>query len=326
MDFHIAQVGFFNPVLDGLQQAGVNIDRLLRLSGLDKFQLDDVEHYVPVDAMYTLFDEIQCQEGIDDLVEQFAEKIDLATLSNWGEMVAYTPDVLSALQLATQYSGVTLSHERAGFEINGTTTTYWQRFIDQPAIGRQHADFVSFALAVKGFQLSTGPDWQPLEIHLQSHTAPNLDILLPSASNTKVFLGQSATAIKFPTAMLTMPMLGENAPPQLMADFTNLVTLSTKITHLLDSKQNALSTNIKLIAEMTNTSTRTLQRNLAEEGTSISEVIDQWRFKKALKLLDDPNMRIKDISEQLGYAVVSNFDRTFRRWTNTTPNSYRDRL
>lgn len=326
MDFHITQVGFFKPVLDGLQQAGVSVDRLLRLSDLDKFQLDDVEHYVPVDAMYTLFDEIQRQEGINDLVEQFSEQIDLATLSDWGEMVAYTPDILSALKLATQFSSVVLSHERAGFEINGTTTTYWQRFTDQPAIGREHADFVSFALAVKGFQLTAGPDWAPLEIHLQSHTAPNLDILLPTGSDTKVFLGQPATAIKFPTAMLAMPMLGENTPPQLKADFTKLATLSTKIAHLLDSKQNDLSTNIKLLAEMTNTSTRTLQRNLAEEGTSISDVIDQWRFKKALELLDDPNMRIKDISEQLGYSVVSNFDRTFRRWTNTTPNNYRDLL
>lgn len=325
-DLHVTQVGFFKPVLDGLQQSGVNLERLLRSSGLDKFQLDDVERYVPVNAMYTLFDEIQRREGIDDLVEQFAEQIDLVTLSDWGEMIAHTPDILSALQLGTQYGGVVLSQEHVGFEINGSTTTYWQRFSDKPAIGRAHADFVSFALAVKGFQLAAGPDWAPLEVHLQSHTAPNLDILFPSGCNTKVLLGQSATAIKFPTSMLTMPMLGENTPSLLKANFTNLETLSTKIDKLLDSKQEGLSTNINLISEMINSSTRTLQRDLAEEGTSISNIIDQWRFKKTLELIADPNMRIKDISEQLGYSVVSNFNRSFRRWTNTTPNSYRDRL
>ncbi len=36
------------------------------------------------------------------------------------------------------------------------------------------------------------------------------------------------------------------------------------------------------------------------------------------------NLRIKEISQFLGYNEVSNFNRAFRRWTNTTPSRYRD--
>lgn len=323
-EFHIAQVGFFKPILDGLQGAGANINRLMNSSGLDKFQLHDAEHYVPVQSMYSFFDSIYQCEGIMDLLDEFSEQIQLVSLSQWGEMIAFTPDILSSLQLAVQYDGVVMSHERAGYNVNGVTTTYWQRFTDQTTKGREQADFLSFALAIKGFQLAAGNDWAPLEIHLQSSTAPNLDVLLPSGNNTKVFLGQPASAIVFPTTMLALSMLGKDAPRDMLNHYPASITLSSKLENLLDSVRGDLIPNMKLVTEMTELSSRTLQRRLVEEGTSVSGVIDQWRFKKTIQLMRNPRLRIKDISEQLGYANVPNFERAFRRWTNTTPNRYRD--
>jgi AraC-like DNA-binding protein len=324
MQFHVAQVGFLNPVLDGIQDAGTNIDRLLKHSGLDKFQLDNPENYVPVHSMYALFDDIKRQEGICDLLDQFAEQIQLVSLSQWGEMIAYTPDVLTAIQMAVKYDRVVFSHERAGFEINGTKAKYWQRFIDKPAIGREQADFINFALAINGFRLAAGSDWAPLEIHFQSNCAPDLDRILPGNNNTKILLNQPATAIVFQTSLLSMPMLGKDAPYELTQDFEMPNTLSNKITTLLDSLQPGFVPNMKLVSDITDSSTRSLQRNLAKESASISQVVDQWRFKKTINFLEDPDVRIKDISEQLGYANVPNFERAFRRWTNTTPNRYRE--
>lgn len=324
MSFHVAQVGFFKPVLDGLHQAGANIDRLLNASGLDKFQLDDVENYVPVPAMYSFLEKTQSLEGVDDLLEVFAEQIQLTSLSQWGEMVAYTPDILSGLNLADKYDSVVLSHERAGYVIDGAITTYWQRYIDKPHKGREQTDFLDLALVINSFRLAAGKDWAPLEIHLQSHTAPNLDSLLPVGNKTKVLLGQPATAIKFPTAMLSMPMLGNSGSLQLTSEFLSPETLSSKLECLLESTHDGLLPSMKHIAEMTDMASRTLQRKLAEEGTTLSGVVDQWRFKKTIQLLQDPKQRVKDISQQLGYSNVPNFERAFRRWTKTTPSRYRN--
>jgi len=327
MDFHISQVSFFKPILDGLQQAGVNLDPLLRLSSLDSFQLTDDDNHVPVRSMYTFFNEIKRQQGIDDLTEQFANQIQLTSLSQWGEMIAYAPNVLAACQLASKYGNVINSHERAGFEINGTTATYWQRFIDRPSVGREQADFISFTQALDGFRLAGGADWAPLEIHLQSDTSPNFDTVLPAGNNTKILLNQSATAIVFPTSMLTKPMLSsDGANHTIINHEANDLSLVNKIERLIDSRQTGVVPNMKLIAEMTESSTRTLQRNLSKEGSSISGVVDQWRFKTALKLIEEPSKSIKEISEKLSYSNVPNFERAFRRWTNTSPGRYRDML
>lgn len=93
-------------------------------------------------------------------------------------MIAYTPDLMSAIQLGVKYDGIIISHERAGFKINGTKAKYWQRFTDKPAEGRDQAEFISFTQALSGFRLAAGNDWASLEIHLQSNYMPDMDTLI----------------------------------------------------------------------------------------------------------------------------------------------------
>lgn len=322
----IVQTGFFRPILDGLNEAGANTDKLLISSGLNKFDLNDRDQYVPVHSMYSFFDELKRQEGITDVLDQFSDRIELASLSQWGEMIAYTPDLLTAAQTGVKYQGVLLSHEQAGFEINGSKAKYWHRFTDRDCNGRVQSDFIDFALLIKGVQLAAGKDWAPLEIHLQSKTAPNLDKLLPEGSNTEIFLGQAVSAVVFPVSLLNLPMLRNNVPQQLVTDFSPVSTLTSKLERLLNSIQPHLILNINLLAEMAGVSSRTLQRKLAEEGTSLSEVIDQWRFKQAIQLFENPEIRVQDVCQQLGYSNPPNFVRAFRRWTGFTPNQYREQL
>ncbi|WP_019027458.1 AraC family transcriptional regulator [Colwellia piezophila] len=323
---HIAQVGFLMPVISDLMDSGVNVERLLITSGLDRFKLNDPNFYVPVEFMYKFFDQVHRQQGIDELAVQFSESIELATLSQWGELVALAPDLLSAFQFGVKNNGVILSNQQLDLEINGAITTFQQRFTDSSSFGRDQTEHLAFSLLIRSVQLATGGNWAPLEIHFQSSTMPNIESLFPSGWNAKIVLGQPATAIKFPTSLLTKPMSGAGLSSHLSNNFPGTGSLSSRIERLLDSKHDYLHMNAGLITDMTSLSTRTLQRNLAEEGESMSSIIDKWRLKKSLEMLAIPNIYIKEISEFLGYNDVSNFNRAFRRWTNTTPCDYREGL
>ncbi|MCG6858361.1 MAG: helix-turn-helix transcriptional regulator [Salaquimonas sp.] len=68
---------------------------------------------------------------------------------------------------------------------------------------------------------------------------------------------------------------------------------------------------------------RTLQRRLAASGQDYSEILAQARFEKALRLMDDPTLRIFDIALELGFLDTSNFSRSFRLWTGVTPSIFR---
>ena len=68
---------------------------------------------------------------------------------------------------------------------------------------------------------------------------------------------------------------------------------------------------------------RTLNRRLKAEGTTFQRVLDEVRFDIARDLLSNSNVHLDDIAATLGYAAVTPFMRTFRRWSGTTPGQWR---
>ncbi len=327
MPLHLSQVGFFDPVLQELARHGFEVKRLLRQSNLDKFDLGDPENYVPAQCVYKFFDAACYQIGSPDLLSDCAKVVELTSLAQWGEMIAYAPDLLSALRLADQYGSVVNTHERTGFYIHGNKTTYWQKFIDSPQhAGRDQADHIDLALAINALKLAGGKNWAPLEIHLQSQTPPNLDVLLPPGSNTRVFLGQQATAVVFDTSLISSPMLARDVASAAQPSFPQNDSLTARMEAVLNSLVPGNAPNLELFVQMMDMSPRSLQRRLMMEDKTLTEVIEQWRMKTSIDLLQNSRVQVKEISEKLGYSDVSNFVRAFRRWTRTTPNRYRQDL
>jgi AraC-like DNA-binding protein len=78
------------------------------------------------------------------------------------------------------------------------------------------------------------------------------------------------------------------------------------------------------IARALHMSSRSLQRRLAVEGTSYSEVLTSLRRELALYWLGQ-GRAIQEVSYLTGFAEVSAFTRAMRRWTGETPGAYQRR-
>jgi AraC-like DNA-binding protein len=70
-------------------------------------------------------------------------------------------------------------------------------------------------------------------------------------------------------------------------------------------------------------SPRTLQRRLKEQSLDFKGLVDDTRRRFSLNYLKDPQHTLTEIAYLLGYSEVSAFNRAFKRWTGTTPVSYR---
>lgn len=71
---------------------------------------------------------------------------------------------------------------------------------------------------------------------------------------------------------------------------------------------------------------RTLQRKLAEVGTTYQRVLDTVRRELAEQLLRDEQLNLIDVAFLLGYHEQSSFNRACREWFDTTPARQRERL
>ncbi|MFD2571566.1 AraC family transcriptional regulator ligand-binding domain-containing protein [Spirosoma soli] len=79
---------------------------------------------------------------------------------------------------------------------------------------------------------------------------------------------------------------------------------------------------LEAIASNFNTSPRSLQRKLQDEGVTYQQLADSIRKSLAEHYLKSGQYPVKEISYILGYNELSAFTRAFKRWTGTTPVSY----
>lgn len=70
-------------------------------------------------------------------------------------------------------------------------------------------------------------------------------------------------------------------------------------------------------------SSRTLQRRLAAEGTTLRALVDDTRASLACAHLRADRLRIAEIAYLLGYTEPGTFTASFRRWRGVSPSEFR---
>ena len=80
------------------------------------------------------------------------------------------------------------------------------------------------------------------------------------------------------------------------------------------------------VAELLDIGPKTLQRQLAREGTNFAELVDGGRRRIAMQLLEESEAPMASIAGLLGYARTAPFTFAFKRWTGLSPREYRKRM
>ncbi len=77
------------------------------------------------------------------------------------------------------------------------------------------------------------------------------------------------------------------------------------------------------VAQIVGLHEKKLQRLLAQEGTSYTEILEVVRQEQAVYLLRESSAPINAIAGLLDYASTSAFSNAFRRWAGITPRGFR---
>lgn len=85
------------------------------------------------------------------------------------------------------------------------------------------------------------------------------------------------------------------------------------------------SCNADFVAKTFGISAKKLQRLLAQEGTTFTDIFDSVRRSLACRFLDETEIPIRSIAGLLEYSGTPAFIMAFRRWIGSTPSEYRAR-
>ena len=92
---------------------------------------------------------------------------------------------------------------------------------------------------------------------------------------------------------------------------------------LLEQMDEGLTAEI--LAARLHVSTRTLHRQLQEEGASLVQLKDEARFERAKELLNRTSRPLKQVAQAVGYQSEKSFSRAFKSWAGESPGAFRSR-
>ena len=175
-----------------------------------------------------------------------------------------------------------------------------------------------------------GSDFRPREIAL-TYARPIDPFPLETLAGCGATFGQPANRFVFDAAWLdASPTLGN------VTTYAFVVSLCDDLLGSLSARAGiagrirasllndiARHPTLPTTARQLGTTERTLRRQLAQEGTSFRELIDELRAQVAIRYLRETTMTNDDIAGALGFSDAANFRHAFRRWTDRSPSDFR---
>lgn len=100
-------------------------------------------------------------------------------------------------------------------------------------------------------------------------------------------------------------------------------SLSYEVSLALATVLGSGRSSIGFIAEALGMSPKKLQRLLADEGTTFSEILDRVRHSSARRMLRGSRAPVARIAGLLDYSSTASFSLAFKRWTGMSPLNFR---
>ena len=194
-------------------------------------------------------------------------------------------------------------------------------------VPRHRIDFV-FTTLLAFFRWITGAEIRPLAVEFVS-TAPADIQTYANIFQCPVHFGAQANRMLFSLADLNLPLQASNPVLAELHDRyagERLARLEKARTSIRAREAIVRRLPEGDVARELCMSERTLQRRLAEEGTSFHQMVDDVRRELAQRYLNQPQLGLAQVASRLGFTDRSTFSRACKRWFDVTPTEYRARL
>jgi AraC-like DNA-binding protein len=205
------------------------------------------------------------------------------------------------------------------------------RYKVMPGIGsHDQSSYHGVMLLIKLLRQIGGADFRPSYVSL-TVAARSKDIAEIEATLRCRFLRGASNAVAFPARALDRPVVNSNRLLfKLLRGYLNQVKTAARTTiveRVEDYLRGSLPSgkcSIEHCARKLGIATRTLQLHLGEHEMRFSDILQRQRIRLAMTYLGQEGVSLDEVAYSLGYSEQSSFGRAFRRWTGSTPQSYRN--
>lgn len=323
------------------RELGTPVDKLIAMSGLPENVEEYPEEYVSLKQAY-LFRRLSNNiEKIEDLGPAlFGGDCDLHLSPKFVRMsyrFRSLIELLRDMQRCLVYEGNT-AHMRISFKESICRVSFDVSKALRRGDDSGVASWQRILTIIKVCRLAGGPDWRPSSVDWPDFGTEKKSKLL-AVLGSRVIFCDDRLGISFPKEDLVIGPRDHSHGRPGRSLFSNCARTGSlepdhpsddgfidNIILLLRPYVGGGFPSISEVAELCGTSTRTLQRYLARNGTNLRNLMRTCRFQMAHELLRDSQIKITDVAISVGYEDPAHFSRAFRLKTGMTPKEYRKHL
>ncbi|MBX3264928.1 MAG: AraC family transcriptional regulator ligand-binding domain-containing protein [Labilithrix sp.] len=192
----------------------------------------------------------------------------------------------------------------------------------------QRDEFICASLVLRG-RRAAGVDWAPDGVTFQ-HERGDRGEALDRLFRCPVSFGAEANELRCLPSVLGLAQRWDDASTFGIASGNTRDRWArppwvARCVATISSQMNSALPSLASTAALLRVTERTLQRRLADSGTSYAQLLDGVRRDRALRLVEDGSWRLARVAFALHFSDESAFHRAFKRWTGRTPGELRQR-
>ncbi|MBO9634096.1 MAG: AraC family transcriptional regulator [Chitinophagaceae bacterium] len=322
-------------VFQAATSLGAAFDTICEMSGISPEEIGDSEKMVEWEKAALIWVPLLKLSGDPLIGLHVGMGVDKMLHGMVGFLIQSSKDLDQALQMLCRYSHMVSPmveykysvKEMAVLEI--TQNKMWLMKHPEPA---RHANDFLFAAILNTSKSLTGKKIIPLRVELAYE--------MREISEYRNFFGcdvvfnKDANRIILPKEMISTAILSSDQ--SMFQVFSSIVadkqarletnSLAENLRQVLLMQFKGRIPTIEEAATVLNTTPRNLQRKLQQEQTSFRDIAGEVRKEIAMHLMQNPGIRISQVSDILGYSDLTAFRKAFKLWTNKTPRGVRKEM
>lgn len=324
---HFSQAALITPVLAYFENVGIPIDKYLAQADISQGLVLDPATPIPRPLIFRFINAVCLGEGIEDIGLLVGQTASLQLMGEFGELLLGASSISEYLERGCRFISTASSGdfywlmpaEREGYTCFCASVSGMS---EDDAV--QNYLYVLF-ITINTIRGAVGSTWCPTALTIPAITSQTAVRLVEALPGTTIIREGKHASFPIPDSLLARPM-GTTGSPAEAGKTTLPVDFQMSIAQLAETLIIAGHWDLQSAADIAGISPRTLQRKLADCGTSYTEEVVRTRIRLATRWIRDFDRPLSDIARALGYVDPANFSRAFRRITGLSPRAYRNQL
>lgn len=330
IDKYTTPSGVASAIGESAARYGIDIGPICKALDLDPASFSDLTGRISLDRLCRLLETCALIANDDAFGLKSIDFFQPGSTGPYGFGLIYAPTAIDFFRFIGDHQQYAADKSFAKLTVDGQGAEV--SFSYSPLIVKldQYADLV-MGLLMQRLRAILGPSIDAIEVGMERPKPKNIALYREKISK-KISFGRRFNSLRLPADLFfAVNPKGDDRLFRLMdlqcrslcPDRSDSKDFAEDLKEFILTRVAENNISLNEAADYFRVSERTLQRRLAETGTSLNDLRDEVRRNLAERLLSETDLSAAEIALRLGYSAPSALTRSTLRWFGKTPRDYR---